>query len=301
MQLRRSFEIFEKKLQQRHQTGVFRGKIALIFKKKRFSLVVRTKMRSYNNKKKLQQNMAKQPSKPTALTPTTGVEVLPKYHEEVVQLRELHEQATARVRDIVKIAITSGEILSKIKQSFPKSFERGKGFYDWVENNLQYSKTTAYHYLKAYANRANLISSDGTSLVKTMRGLTGSEYKDTKANRGGEVPNASFFAVEGITEKKQQELATEATELCELFGGTERALQIAEKYVLNRYLKKPKRKTATTKTRRTRVALSEEEEGALNDLVSAGTFKTFAEASEEYRKVRTKKVLKTFVKRYKPE
>lgn len=253
--------------------------------------------------------MKTKPKHKTALTPR--VEVLPAFHEEVEKLRELHVLAMARVRDVVKLAIQSGEILKNVQDKFPKTNKPGQGFYDWVNNNLGYSKTTAFNYIRAYKRRNELLGSDGTSTVKTIRALTGSEYKDTKEAREANStkqrtdtePKPMLFPEEefaNLTKRKREELHTEAKELSEAYGGDERALRIAERYVWERHLKK-RRTTAPAKPRRKRTTLTEEEEGTLNDLVALGVFDTFHEASEAWKEARTKRALKSFREKFLPK
>lgn len=87
----------------------------------------------------------------TDYTRTTDVDRLRA--DAVRELRELQEGIVQDVSRAVHRAIRAGELLTGIRETFPKRAEKGGGFYGWIAENLHISKSTAIGYMRAWRDR----------------------------------------------------------------------------------------------------------------------------------------------------
>lgn len=107
---------------------------------------------------------------------------------DVVELREIHGRNIARVTATIADAIRAGEILTRRRAEFPKRAAKpGLGFADWVEQNLPYSRRTAYGYINAYENRETLLANPDA----TVRQLMGNKPKPTNPGDGSTTDDHS--------------------------------------------------------------------------------------------------------------
>ncbi len=103
----------------------------------------------------------------------------------VTRLKDLHSSITTAVQSAVEYAIESGEILTRIRATFPKRAPKGEGFGEWVDKNLPYTKMYAYAYIRAYDNRAQWLANP-TATVRQLLGI--GDGKGKQAREQNESP-----------------------------------------------------------------------------------------------------------------
>jgi hypothetical protein len=69
------------------------------------------------------------------------------------ELQSLQNAIENDIQNAVQRAIRCGQILTTVRETFPKRASKGEGFYDWVEENLGYAKSTAIGYMRAYRDQ----------------------------------------------------------------------------------------------------------------------------------------------------
>lgn len=92
----------------------------------------------------------------------------PNTDPDVVELREIHGRNVARVTATLADAVRAGELLTQRRAMFPARAAKGGGFADWVEQNLPYSRRTAWGYIRAYENRETLLTNPDATIRQLM-------------------------------------------------------------------------------------------------------------------------------------
>lgn len=90
-------------------------------------------------------------------------------------LRDTHETVIVPgVKSAIVGAVQSGELLARVRATFPARAPKGEGFAEWVEQHLPYSRRVAWGYIKAYNERDKWLSNPDA----TVRQLFGHNAKD---------------------------------------------------------------------------------------------------------------------------
>jgi hypothetical protein len=152
------------------------------------------------------------------------------FQDEKRRLIDLHESITNHMAGAVADAIASGEMLTKIRATFPKRAPKGEGFGDWVEQNLPYPKYYAYGYIRAYENREHWLANPHAP-VRQIMGI--SAGKSSNADSPEETPVDELTPVlTASQERRAQSIAK----------GVGCSINKARAYVLSTVRKAPTKK-----------------------------------------------------------
>lgn len=135
---------------------------------------------------------------PPRLTPTDA-----NADPDVVQLKQLHDQATQTATRAIELGIQIGEILTRRRAEFPRRAAKGEGFGEWVQNNLTFSKRMAWGYIRAYHDRERLLAIPGA----TMRMVLGVGPETATITNDDDANDPSNKIVEGKTTPAQEKRA----------------------------------------------------------------------------------------------
>lgn len=102
-----------------------------------------------------------------------------QFQDEKRRLNELHGKITNALMGAISLAIESGEMLTRIRETFPKRAPKGQGFGDWVAQNLPYTKAYAYGYMRAYENREYWLANPNAT-VRQLMGITDNKSPQDK-------------------------------------------------------------------------------------------------------------------------
>jgi len=110
------------------------------------------------------------------LTVHTVVDTVDAFRSEMATaLRDTHETVIVPgVKSAIVGAVQSGEMLARVRATFPARAPKGEGFAEWVEQHLPYSRRVAWGYIKAYNEREKWLSNPDA----TVRQLFGHTPKD---------------------------------------------------------------------------------------------------------------------------
>jgi hypothetical protein len=157
--------------------------------------------------------------------------------EMATALRDTHETVIVPgVKSAIVGAVQSGEMLARVRATFPARAPKGEGFAEWVEHHLPYSRRVAWGYIKAYNERDKWLSNPDA----TVRQLFGHKPKDDEDQATDDVeplnPNNEVLELTPAQQKRADALA-------KYFGVT---LAKARRYVLATAPRKRNSPTTTT-------------------------------------------------------
>lgn len=102
-------------------------------------------------------------------------------------LRDTHETVIVPgVKSAIVGAVQSGELLARVRATFPARAPKGEGFAEWVEQHLPYSRRVAWGYIKAYNERAKWLSNPDAT-VRQLFGHTPKDDRNDDLNDDDEV------------------------------------------------------------------------------------------------------------------